>query len=357
MKKYYIITLIILAVACLFSAAPVVSNVAVSPETGRVVISYDLAADGQCQIIVLVSADGGANYNIYPSELSGHVGDSVTPGNDKEIIWHPASDNVEVGDQYKLKVIARDNPIIPTNPLGAEEFVSFVKITGGTFNNGTADVTISDFYMSKYEVTQAEYQAVMGSNPSYFSGSDKPVERVTWYNAVEYCNARSIQEGLIPCYNTTTWACDFSANGYRLLTEAEWEYAAKGGNQEPATGYNQYAGTDVEAELTNYAWYSANNGASGTPQFGTKPVGTKEPNQLGLYDMSGNVYEWCNDWYGSYSSSAQTDPVGPNSGSLRVLRGGSWVNFASSCRVAGRNRSYPSYGDTDMGFRVTRPVE
>ena len=104
-------------------------------------------------------------------------------------------------NKYKHKVIARDNPIIPTNPLGAEEVESFVKITGGTFNNGTADVTISDFYMSKYEVTQAEYQAVMGSNPSFYSGSDKPVERVSWFDAVKYCNIRSLQEGLNPCYN------------------------------------------------------------------------------------------------------------------------------------------------------------
>ncbi len=369
MKKYYIITLIILAVACLFSAAPVVSNVAVSPETGRVVINYDLAADGQCQVMVLVSADEGANYNIYPSELSGHVGDSVTPGNDKEIIWHPASDNVEVGDQYKLKVIARDNPIIPTNPLSAEEFVSFIKITGGTFNNGTADVTISDFYMSKYEVTQAEYQAVMGSNPAqyYGVGNDYPVYYVTWFDAVKYCNIRSLQEGLNPCYNYnnegtgpndwssgwnddsnhTNFAFDISANGYRLPTEMEWMYAAKGGNQEPATGYNQYAGTNVEAELTNYAWYDSNSG------WVTHTVGTKEPNQLGLYDMSGNVWEWCWDIYGSYSSSAQTDPVGPATGSPRVQRGGSWGNFAVNCRVAIRTYNNPSVSSL-IGFRLAR---
>ncbi len=212
----------------------------------------------------------------------------------------------------------------------------FVLVEGGTFHNGTADVTLSSFYIGRYEVTQAEYQAVMGNNPSYFSGSDKPVEYVSWFDAVEYCNARSIQEGLTPCYNTSNWTCNINANGYRLPTEMEWMFAAKGGNQEPATGYNQYAGTDVEAELTNYAWYSSNSGST------THNVGTKVPNQLGLYDMSGNVWEWCNDWYGSYSSSAQTDPVGPATGSDRVYRGGSWCSSATNCRVAFRNNNYPT---------------
>ncbi len=350
MKKYYILALIILAVSCLFSASPVVSNIIVTPETGQVVISYDLVADGQCQVMVLVSADGGTTYDIYPSALTGHYGDNVLPGIGNEIIWHPASDNVEVGDQYKIKVIARDNPEIPTNPLGAEEVVSFVKITGGTFNNGTADVTISDFYMSKYEVTQAEYEAVMGSNPSYFSGSDKPVEQLSWINAVEYCNARSIQEGLTPCYDTTEWTCNINANGYRLPTEMEWMYAAKGGNQQPASGYNQWAGTNVEGQLSNYAWYGSNSANI------THVVGTKLPNQLGLYDMSGNVDEWCNDWYGSYSSSPQTDPMGPDLGSNRVFRGGSWFISATYCRVAYRDYHYPTNSGNSVGFRLARSI-
>jgi formylglycine-generating enzyme required for sulfatase activity len=230
----------------------------------------------------------------------------------------------------------------------------FVLVESGTFNNGTADVTISNFYMGKYEVTQAEYEAVMNTNPSNFSGSDKPVEKVTWYNAVEYCNARSIQEGLTPCYDTSDWSCDISANGYRLPTEMEWMFAAKGGNEELATGYNQYAGTNVEGDLTNYAWYSSNNGSYGTALYGSKEVGTKLPNQLGLYDMSGNVWEWCNDWYGSYSSNAQTDPVGPNSGSGRVIRGGGWNYSATYCRVAFRYNYNPSNSRNLIGFRVAR---
>ncbi len=230
----------------------------------------------------------------------------------------------------------------------------FVLVPAGTFTMGdtrgegssnelpTHQVTLSSFIIGKYEVTQAEYQAVMGTNPSQFSGSDKPVEQVTWNNAVEYCNARSIQEGLIPCYNTSTWACDFSANGYRLLTEAEWEYAARGATNNPDY---LYAGSN---DIASVAWYSGNSGNI------THAVGSKAPNSLGIYDMSGNVWEWCNDWYGSYSSSAQSDPVGPATGSYRVIRGGSWYISAPSCRVAYRYLYSPTFSYYFIGFRLAR---
>ncbi len=231
---------------------------------------------------------------------------------------------------------------------------NFVLVPAGTFTMGrttgtgdsdevpTHQVSLSSFYIGKYEVTQAEYQAVMGTNPSYFSGLDKPVEQVSWYDAVEYCNARSIQEGLTPCYNTSTWECDYSANGYRLPTEAEWEYAARGGTYNPDY---LYAGSD---DINSVAWYYDNSSST------THNVGTKAPNGLGIYDMSGNVYEWCNDWYGSYSSNAQTNPVGPASGYRRVYRGGSWYGFANFCRVAYRNYYYPSNCYNYLGFRLAR---
>jgi len=265
----------------------------------------------------------------------------------------------------------------------------FGLVEGGTFHNGTADVTISDFYMSKYEITHTKFIeflndygvssngsydgvelidmddsdcAIGYSNGSFYFSSNSyapntecPVIEVTWYGSALYSNWLSEEEGLTPCYNTSNWTCNINANGYRLPTEMEWMFAAKGGNQEPATGYNQYAGTDVEAQLTNHAWYYANIGSSGTSQYGRKEVGTKLPNQLGLYDMSGNVCEWCNDyWYSSYSSSAQTDPVGPATGSNRVLRGGGWNSSATSCRVAIRSGSIPTYSDDYMGFRLAR---
>ena len=265
-------------------------------------------------------------------------------------------DEVDIWRNYSYRVSAFYEEIFSDfaeiNLVGISE--NFVYVPGGTFTmgrttgSGNADelpihqVTLSSFAIYKYEVTQAEYQAVMGTNPSYFTGSNYPVERVTWYNAVEYCNARSTQEGLTPCYNTSSWSCDFNANGYRLPTEAEWEYASRGATINPDY---LYSGSD---NIDNVAWYSSNSNST------THPVGTKAPNSLGIYDMSGNVCEWCNDWYGSYSSGAQTDPVGPASGSHRVNRGGGWSSSATYCRVSDRYDYYPTDSRSDLGFRVAR---
>ncbi len=343
MKKYYIIILIIFAVSFLFPASPVVSNVLVTPQAGSFLINYDLVAEGQCQVNVIVSSDGGTNYDIVPTSLSGHVGNTVMSGNN-QIIWRASTDNMEVGDNYKVKIIARDNPIIPTNPLNAEEIVSFVKIIGGSVEGGSfshpmMETTVEDFYMSKYEITQGEYESVMGVNPALNAGTgnDYPVYNVTWQEAVEYCNARSIQDGLTPCYNTSFWACNLNANGYRLPTLMEWLYAAKGGNQQPATDYNQWAGTNVETEVTNYAWYSANN----TPN-GTKEVGGKEPNELGLYDMTGNVIEWTNDSY--------------MWGMFYEVRGGSWNSDANSCELGNVSCISPTNMSDELGFRIVRSI-
>ena len=186
-------------------------------------------------------------------------------------------------------------------------------------------VTLSTFYMGETEVTQELWQAVMGSNPSYFSGTNRPVERVSW---------NMIVNQFIPALNALT------GRTFRLPTEAEWEYAARGGNQ--GHGY-KYAGSNT---IWNVAWFSGNSGGQ------THQVATKSPNELGLYDMSGNVWEWCQDWYGgAYGSNTQTDPQGPSSGQYRVLRGGSWFNYASSCRVTYRNSYGPDYRG-DSGFRV-----
>ena len=249
--------------------------------------------------------------------------------------------------------------IIPTNDM--------VLIPAGTFQMGNTGafsgfdseepvhtVTISKaFYMSKYEITQIQYQAVMGNNPSYFIGDNLPVERVYWYNAVAFCNALSLQEGKTPCYtiNGTDVTCNFAANGYRLPTEAEWEYAAKAG-----TSTDFYNGsltnsecTPIDANLDNIAWYCGNANTT------IHPVGQKQPNAFGLYDMSGNVWEWCWDWYSSsslYSSTAVTDPTGASSGSHRVFRGGCWYSSAPYCRSAARD--YHPTGDNydSIGFRI-----
>ena len=234
----------------------------------------------------------------------------------------------------------------------------FVLITGGTFTMGSPanepdrndnegpqrQVTVSSFYMGKCEVTQKEYQDVMGTNPSRFKGNNLPVELVSWFDAIDYCNKRSQKEGLTPAYtkNGTTVTWNRNAKGYRLPTEAEWEYACRAGT---TTAYN--TGASISDST---GWYNANSGNA------TRPVGQKPENRWGLYDMHGNVWEWCWDWYGAYPSEAQTDPTGASSGSNRVLRSGSWSNSAEGIRSALRYYYYPSRRYGSFGFRLVRPV-
>ncbi len=246
-------------------------------------------------------------------------------------------------------------------------------ITGSSVFIDGRTVTIWARWCSDHEVTQAEYQSVMGSNPSYFSGTNKPVEQVSWYDAITYCNKRSLKEGLTPCYtvsgvnfsgsvsvpisNNATWNeadCNFSANGYRLPTEAEWEYFARGGNI-TNSGQTDYSGSDI---IGNVAWYYENACSgltSSDTNYGTHPVKTKAKNSLNLYDMSGNVCEWCWDWYGSISAS--TLSTGASSGSSRVLHGGSWNSDAPRCSVAYRGYDYPATGLRYIGFRVVRSAQ
>ena len=244
----------------------------------------------------------------------------------------------------------------------------FVEIAGGTFQMGSTtysdeqpihSVTVSDFWMSAYEVSQSEVLALLGDqgwSDSYGKGDNHPAYNVTWYEAVEYCNLLSVEAGLVPAYeiNGTDVTCDFSKNGYRLPTEAEWEYAAGGGSSNRTT----YAGTDSESSLGDVAWYYDNSYSLGSSHadYGTHAGGEKQANSLGLYDMSGNVWEWCWDWYGSsyYSSSPSSDPAGPSSGSYRVRRGGSWDYGTTYCRGAFRYFYAPSNSYDNVGFRLVR---
>ena len=270
--------------------------------------------------------------------------------------------DLTTGETYSYMVYAYNSVLEGNETTATIEmqtiFENFVFVEGGTFlmgdhyNEGysnelpTHNVTLSSFFICQHEVTQAEYHAVMGENPAhgYGVGYDYPVYYVTWYDAVEYCNALSEQEGLTPCYNTSTYECDFSANGYRLPTEAEWEYAARGGQE--STGDWHYSGIDT---IGNVAVYSSG---------GTSEVESKAPNDLGIYDMSGNVWEWCNDRYDSsyYSNSPSDNPTGPDNGWGRVGRGGSWRNDALDCRVANRGRGYPNCSDSNLGFRLSRSL-
>ena len=222
-----------------------------------------------------------------------------------------------------------------------------VSVTGGTFNRGTDAVTVSDFYMARYEVTQSLYEAVMGSNPvssdsSYGYGDSYPVYNISWYDAVAFCNALSKEAEYDEVYTISgnDVSADFTKNGYRLPTESEWEYAARGG----INSHNYiYAGSDTAEEV---AWYN--------PVSSLNPVGGKKANELDIYDMSGNAYEWCWDWYGDYPSDTQTNYTGPSSGSSRVIRGGSWMYGSSTCTVSFRNSASPSGASSDIGFRVVR---
>jgi len=274
--------------------------------------------------------------------------------------YYLASSSLSYGTYY-WRVRAKDSNGNWGSWSGVWSFtiiIEWIYVQGGTFEMGSNDsesysnehpvhtVTVSSFYISKYEVTQKEWKEIMGNNPSYFKGDNLPVEEVSWYDAVKYCNARSKKEGLTPCYtiNGNNVTCDFTANGYRLPTEAEWEYAARGGNK--SKGY-KYSGSDNPDDV---AWYYDNSRGH------THPVGTKQPNELGIYDMSGNVWEWCWDWYDKnyYSTSPQQNPRGPSTGTYRALRGGSWDCFAGGVRSAVRSGSYPDGGFANFGFRLSR---
>ena len=178
--------------------------------------------------------------------------------------------------------------------------------------------------MGKYEVTQALWEAVMGSNPSIFEGDNLPVETVSWNDCQEFISKLNSMTG----------------RKFRLPTEAEWEYAARGGKK--SRSY-QYSGS---SNISDVAWYDGNSGSK------THPVGTKQANELGIYDMSGNVYEWCLDWYGSYSSSSQTNPTGADSGSSRVCRCGGWGSYARGCRLSYRYNFTPDDRRVYLGLRL-----
>ncbi len=267
----------------------------------------------------------------------------------------------------------------------------FVSVEGGTFTMGSPsseserdsdevehEVTVDSFYMSRYEITHREYIEFLNEaavsetgqlngnelidmddvdvavvyeegkfsfkGTDYVSSENAPVMEVTWYGAAEYANWLSDKSGLPKVYKEigTSVKASWTVNGYRLPSEAEWEYAARGGNS--SNGY-KYAGGHSPGEV---AWYWSNSGSK------VHPVGGKNPNELGLYDMNGNVWEWCWDWYDDYSSGSQSNPSGPDSGSSRVRRGGSWDSSDRSLRSAYRSSSSPGYSDHNLGFRLVR---
>jgi formylglycine-generating enzyme required for sulfatase activity len=209
-------------------------------------------------------------------------------------------------------------------------------------------VRLAAFYMDVCEVTQASFQAILGRNPSKVQGADRPVERVSWLAAVQYCNMRSAREGFRPCYDLKTLACDFAADGYRLPTEAEWEYTCRAGTT------TRWSFGDDPGVLAGHGWFK------GSAEKTTHPVKQKRPNPWGLYDVHGNVAEWCNDYYAErYDPAAAENPRGPANGTQRVLRGGSWVSGADDCRCSARQSAPPVFADAcfgseTYGFRCVR---
>jgi len=368
MKMLFSILLAQICFATAYGAAPVVSSVSMVQRTdgSKIVdIYYDLEDDDTqfCTVSLKIGPWSGNNnyYGLLPSSenLSGDVGSGVAVGPGKHIVWNAGNESYSLGaTSYRLKVTADDATVAPLPD-------DFIHVPAGTFYpNPLYTVNLSTYYIGRYEVTQAQHMAVMGTSESYGGPfPDKPVDHISWLKTIAYCNNRSFQEGLTPCYSYGDYGadpdlwlqgwwgyshldylitCDWNANGYRLPTEMEWMYAAIGGFS--SNGYTYSGSNDID----QVAWYADNSGGS------THTVGTREGNELEIHDMSGNIREWCWDsWLSDYPAGEFTDPTGPATTWTRVKRGGSYSHTASNCTV--QFRSHMSSNDTDHnGFRVVR---
>jgi len=383
-KKPLIISIFLILFAFLFFedisvAGEKVENVRVKQVGEDVHIYYDLLGDeDKYQVKVRGSSDGGRTYTLPMKSVSGDVGKDVRPGRDKRIIWKALDDAGELkGDAFVFEVgtVAGPEKRVSgpdkrvsgpgktfTNSIG----MKFVYVPPGTFMMGSPSaergrdfdepihrVTLTmGFYMGVTEVTQRQWKTVKGDNPSGFErcGDDCPVDEVSWDKVKKFIQALNQLEG---------------TDKYRLPTEAEWEYACRAGSTTAfASGAISKIGCSHDPNLDAMGWYCGNSGDE------IHPVASKKPNAWGLYDMHGNVAEWCEDRYGEYPSDPVTNPTGPSVGTStaesiiskitpfpQVIRGGSCYYFAKRCRSANRDQAYASKGRTAVGFRLVREAE
>jgi len=330
-----IVVLLLIVLFALPAYAAELKNEKARQEGNRLVISFDLEGKEKEAEVNLTITVEDKTYKSSELHIEGDVGKLKT-GKGKKVTWNILQDFPKGLRGEAEWELTTSGDSFADSATGIQ--MVFVKggcyQMGDTFGDGDKDekpvhnACVSDFYIGKYEVTQGQWQKVMGSNPSRFSscGDNCPVEQVSWNDI----------QGFIRKLNATT------GKNYRLPTEAEWEYAARSGGKK-----EKYSGTDDS--LDDYAWYSSNSGNK------THSVGQKKPNGLGIYDMTGNVWEWCSDSYGEkyYGESPRDNPQGPSSSSYRVLRGGGWSNGAQSSRAAIRSWDSPDYRyGSYLGFRV-----
>ena len=329
-KLVFFLLLSVFTAVCCFGQT--VSNVDAYQEGKNIIITYETDKAGSVGD-VYCSTDGGSTWGVPLKHVTGDVNKQVSAGSHR-IVWDVLSEREKLAGANICFKVEVNSGKFTVNGVSFE----MVRVEGGTFRMGaTAEqedeamdnekpvhsVTLSSYYIGKTEVTQALWQAVMGSNPSNFKGSDLPVECVSWDDCQEF----------IQKLNSLT------GRNFRLPTEAEWEFACRGGNN--SRGY-KYSGSN---NLGSVAWYDDERGK-------THPVATKAPNELGIYDMSGNVWEWCSDWFEIYTANSQINPTGPQSGESRVIRGGSWDYDAWRCRSSVRDGDDPTDRSLILGLRL-----
>jgi formylglycine-generating enzyme required for sulfatase activity len=365
-----------------WAANPVVSNLKAVQRDGTklVDITYDVAADTPTvEVRLQISGDGGATFTVPAFSVTGVVGFGVRTGAGKALTWDAGADwNRQYSPQLRFKVVADDLSGFASIPAGS--FSMGDSSGGGGLQDAPVHtVTVSAFYMGKTEVTKGEWDEVrawavthgyMDLSAGEGKAANHPVQTVSWWDAIKWCNARSEKEGLAPCYaeggspmryGITVPTVNWAAKGYRLPTEAEWEKAARGGLSGKWLPWgdtishsqgNYNASIEYAYDVSPTRGYHPSYAVGAEPY--TSPVGSFAANAYGLKDMVGNVTEWCWDWYGTYAPGAQIDPRGAASGAYRVNRGGSWYYSAYYCRAAFRNYYDPDNHYNGLGFRVVR---